>query len=563
MMQQKDEKANRAGWNKARYMKAGLGLVVLIIAAVAALVILNRDEGTGPSGPVTEVRRGDLRISVMESGALRNRDRVIIANEVEGRTTILWIVDEGEYVEKGDLLVELDSSALEERLLAREISLQNAEAAYVRAEQNLEVTRSQTQSEISAAELSYRFAKLDLEKYLGEDGEYAQQLSRLQADIDIAQEEMLRSEQVHRDSGELAEKGFITALELEGDRLAFQRAQVNLQLARGQLTLLQNYTHDRTLQQLQSDVEQASEQLNRTRMRAHADMVQAKADYQAKKQELAYEKLQLTRLEEQIAKCTLRATSAGMVVYETSANPGRWGTREPLEAGQEVRERQELIYLPASEGMVADISVHESSLDRIRVGMPATVTVPARPGQQFSGTVRRIAPMPDAQSLWMNPDLTVYATQIEVEADNLRTGMSCQVEIIVEELEDVVYVPVQAVVRQGMQHFVYVVNSRRTEARPVQIGLDNNRMVHIREGLEPGEMVLLTPPLPERTEHRQPEATPGETPVQPERAPQPPSGNRGTGGGDRRPQASIGSNTEYAGPSGSRNTVIPGSGLET
>jgi len=530
MTQQKDEQTRRGGQRKTRLVRAVVAGAVLVVAGGAVLAWLNNAEDEMAHGPVTEVRRGDVKISVMESGSLRNRDRVVVTNGVEGRTTILWIVNEGEYVEKGDLLVELDASSLEDSLLASEISVQNAEAASVRATQNLEVTRSMTQSEISKAELAHRFAQLDLDKYLGEDGEYAQQLSRLEADIDIAQEETLRAEQVFKDSQELADQGFITALELEGDRLSYQRARVNLQLARGQLTLVQNYTHDRTLQQLQSDVEQAAEALSRTRMSAHADMVQAEADYLAKSQELAYEKRQLERLKEQIARCTMRAPAAGMVVYETSANPGRWGNREPLQAGQEVRERQELIYLPASEGMVADISVHESALDRIQVGMPARVTVPARPGQEFMGVVRRIAPMPDAQSIWLNPDLTVYATQIEIEADSLRTGMSCQVEIIVEVLKDVVYAPVQAVVRQGQQHFVYVVTPRRVEARPVSIGLDNNRMVHIREGLEPGEMLLLAPPLLEPQERRQQAAESREEPPAaprngtPERAPATPRG---------------------------------------
>ena len=470
---------------------------ILGTGAVIAAWIASEDSSVY-AGPTTEVRRGDLTISVTESGSLRNRDLEIVSNRVEGRTTILWIIEEGRHVEQGDLLVELDSSDLEDRLIEREISVQNAEADYIRAQQELKVTESRTQSEIAQAELTLRFAELDLRKYLADDGEYIQEKNRLQSNIDLAREEKTRAEQRFKDSETLAERGFITPLELEGDRLALQRATVDLAMAEANLSMLETYNFERQREQLQSDVKQARESQERTRMRAEADMVQAEANYNARNQELQRQRQQLTRLEAQIEMCTINAPSAGMVVYETSANPGRRGNQEPLEAGQEVRERQELIYLPASEGMIAEIRVHESALDRIDVGMPARITVDARPGQSYQGTVRRIAPMPDAQSVWLNPDLTVYSTQIEVDARNLRTGMSCRAEIIVDELSDVLYVPVQSVIRNGDSHYVYVSTARGPQPRRVEIGLDNNRVVHIRSGLAEGETVLLAPPIHER-----------------------------------------------------------------
>ncbi len=492
------------------------GLLFIAASAVTAALISGNDQGSS-HGHVVEVSRGDLTISITETGTLRNRDQVIVSSEVEGRATILWIIDEGEMVEEGDLLVELDSSGIEDRLVEREITVQNAEAAYVRAQQELRVTRSRVQSEIDEAELAERFARLDLDKYVGDEGEHTQELDRLGSDIDIAREEMLRTEQRFRDSESLAADGYITTLELEGDRLSFERARVSLRLAEGRLKLFQDYTHHRTLQQLQSDVQQAADRLERVRMTAHADIVQAEANYKAREQELERQKQQLAHLRSQLEKCRLYAPAGGMVIYETSANPGRRGTREPLEAGQEVRERQEMIYLPASRGMIAEVSIHESALDRILPGMEARIRVDARPDGDLRGRVRRIAPMPNAQSLWLNPDLTVYSTQIEVDADaaGLRTGMSCQVEIVIADLEDVIYAPLQTIVRHGRNHYAYVIGPRGPVARPVEIGMDNNRLVHIRSGLEPGDRILLAPPLDDRIDDRPGEGIdPDEAPVE-------------------------------------------------
>ncbi len=107
--------------------------------------------------------------------------------------------------------------------------------------------------------------------------------------------------------------------------------------------------------------------------------------------------------------------------------------------------------------------------------------------------------------------------------------MSCKAEIIIEQYDDAIYVPVQAVLRVKGSPTVYVVKGKTHEPRKVQMGLDNNRMVHITSGLEEGEFVLLAPPLAEGTIEnlREPAKTPEaardtEAMTRPER----PDGNR-------------------------------------
>ncbi len=528
----KDRQPGKSAVRRGIFLGAALAVIG---AAVTAWMGMTSE--VPDYGPVAEAKRGDLTISVNESGTLRSRDQVVITNRIKGRTTIIWVVPEGTVVEEGDLLAEFDSSKLENDLVESRIEVQNAEATFIRAREQLAVTKSQNESDIAAAELTLRLARLDLARYLGDqealagagielenpvgeaegggsesdlaaDGEYAQAREKLISEIELAREELIRAQQQYEDSVALAQQEFITELEVEGDRLAMERARVAVKLAEGQLRLLETYTHRRDLEQLRSDVEQAERALDRVKLTANANLVQAQADFDSARQKLEEEKRELAEIEQQLSYTKIRAPAAGMVVYETSANQRRWGNNEPLQAGQEISERQELIYLPSSEGMVADISVHESSLDRISVGMPARITVDARPGTYFEGRVRKIAPMPDAQSVWLNPDLTVYKTEVEIDTGthSLRTGMSCRVEVVIDELKDVVYVPLQAVIKYNDQHYVYLLPEKGGPpvARPVEIGYDNNRMVHIRSGLEPGERVLLAPPLYDRMENDKP-----------------------------------------------------------
>jgi RND family efflux transporter MFP subunit len=228
-------------------------------------------------------------------------------------------------------------------------------------------------------------------------------------------------------------------------------------------------------------------------------VVQAKADLRAKELEYNRQKDKLKKIEDQLSKTTIYAPQDGMVVYATSGGGRRpWDRRDPMEIGVEVSERQDLINLPTADAMKARVDIHETSLEKVRLGLPAIITVDALAGKKFLGHVQRIAPLPDATSMWANPDLKVYPTDIYLEDSDsaLRSGMSCKAEIIIAQYEDAVYVPVQAVLRVRGKPMVFVVNEDGSYTeREVEIGLDDNNMIRIVSGLEEGEVVLMTPPL--------------------------------------------------------------------
>ena len=483
-----------------RYLRLRPVRVVLAgvcIALVAAVVYAVWYAGADDTNLVATAaaRRGPLVISVTESGTVQNRQRAVVKSQVEGVVSILYLIAEGTHANKGDLLLELDSSRLLDERNQQQITVQNSEASFIHARENLAVTKSQTDSDVAQAALTYKFAEQDLKKYL--EGEYPQELKKAEADINIAKEEVQRATDKLDWSKRLAGEGYITRTELQADELAAMRAKIELDLANTAMDLLKRYTHQRNLDQLQSNVEQAREALDRTRRKASADMVQAGADLKAKESEFERQKAKLEKMNDQIGKCKITSPVTGMVVYATTGQTSHRRNVEPLEEGQQVRERQELIYLPTDAAMMAEVRVHEASLKKVRPGMPVRVTVNAVPGQVFWGRVGKIGLLPDAQSAFLNPDLKVYSTEIYLEGDvaGLRPGMSCRAEIIVEQHADAVYVPVQSVVRVGGKTVAYVQTATGVEPREVKIGLDNNRMIRVIEGLQEGELVLLAPPL--------------------------------------------------------------------
>jgi len=475
-------------------------IIVLLLIGIAVVAFNHssaKDVSTGDM-PTFAVKRGPLRISVTESGTIQAREQIIIKSEVEGRTTILSLVEEGTIVEKGELLVELDSSQLLDERIDQQIRVQNAEAAFIRARENLAVAENQAQSDIDRAELTFEFAKQDLKKYVALEGEYQNQRKEVESRITLAKEELQTVEEKLKWSKELYKKEYISKSELQIDELSVNKRRLDLELAENNLRLLEDFTHPRKLAELESDVKQAEMALERTNRKAKADVVQAEAELRAKESEFKRQKDKLKKNEEQIEKTKIYAPADGLVIYATSAQTRGWrSNQEPLDEGREVREREELIYLPTATAVKAEVKVHEASLQKVSIGLPVRVTVDALPGRTFTGEIVKIAPLPDATMVWLNPDLKVYNTEIYLEGDgdNLRTGMSCRAEIVIEDYDDVTYVPVQAVLRVGGEPTVHVWSGNTFELRKVETGLDNNVMIRIIRGLQPGEIVLLTPPL--------------------------------------------------------------------
>ena len=443
--------------------------------------------------PTTTVARGPLRISLVENGTIRPRQQIVLRNETNRTVSITKVTPEGTLVQKGDVILKFDDTDMTNQLVERRIKVQNSESGFIAAGEELKAMRLQTQSDIEAARLAQQFAKLDLEKYI--KGENPQQVKSHETKITLTKEEHTLAQERVRWSKILFDEKYLSQSDLQRDELAAQKARLNLELAQEELRLYQSYTSKRQLAELESRVTITGLQLERTLSRTTGSIAQFEARLRASEASFREERARLKREEHEATQFTVVAPISGMVLYASSVD-GRW-RGDPIEVGLTVRPNTEVIYLPTAAEYDVDILVSEVSLNKINLGLPAQVKIDAIPGVTFSGRLATIAALPDSGSRWLNPNLKLYKTSISLDASEtpLRNGMSCQVEILVDDIADALHVPLQAVVRERGQPVVYVQDGRRSRAQPVRLGMDNNRMVQILEGLTEGQTILLTPPL--------------------------------------------------------------------
>jgi HlyD family secretion protein len=474
------------------------GIALVFIAVWAALYLFTGKDAVSSTNNYT-VKEGPLKISITEIGAIQPKEKLIIKNEVEGTTAITYIVDEGIKVKKGDLMLELDSGTLSDKKVDQEIQVQKAAASNIEASENFEVAKNQTQSDIESAQLTYDFAQQDLKKYL--EGEYPNSLTQANSDITLAEQQLSQAkDKLDWDKKLYAEK-YLSQTELETDTLSYNQKVIALGLKKSAKELLENYTYKRQLAKLQSDVTQAKSALERTIRKAKANVAQAEANKAAKQAQYERQEAKLEKYINQLEKTKIYAPADGTIIYATSAEQGQHGhsNSEPLKMGVSVHQRQELIHLPTESGFQVTVSIPEGSLSKVKVGLPVRITMDTMPDFIYNGTVTSIASVINAENNYMNSDLKEYDTVITLENGDkmelIRSGMSCSAEILIDEYDSAMYVPIEAVMSVDGKPTVYIVKGDKIKSRTVETGLDNNIVIRIDGGLKPGEIVSLSPPL--------------------------------------------------------------------
>jgi HlyD family secretion protein len=485
------ELIKKRSWTPAFAAAGGIVLLVTVLAVLRA----GRKSGEEKlDGPLWTVESGPLTISISESGRLKNKDEIILKNETERSLKILSVVEEGTMVKKDDLILELDSAALETERDSNELNVKRLESDLIAAEENREILKNQMQSNIDKAELDLKFAKLDLERFI--EGVHPQNLETADSQIALAQEGLERAETDYTWSKKLHDKGFVTLQELKADELALKQKRSDLKIKQSDRALLLKYTHPQEVETVKANVKQGEMALERAQRTARAQLSGQQAKLLSVQAELKSARKEFGKAEDRLVACKIHAPADGMVVYGTSGGSRHEG-RERMEVGATTHPMHWLIRMPMSETMLAVISVQEATKPKLHDDMETVVSIDALPGRVFSGKVTKIGILPDSTQAWLNPDLKVYNCEIELDAQDakMRPGMNCHVEIVVEEYENAMFVPIQCVLQVDENPTVFIRTSDGVEKRVIETGLDNNIMLHVLSGLKDGDEVLLTPPL--------------------------------------------------------------------
>ncbi len=445
--QQRDDRQDSS---QGRWWIRGLiaiGVVAAVASATALISGARRSQETGPKLTHT-ITRGDLIVTVTEQGILESSENTEIKNKVRGRSTVTWVVEGGTVVKPGDELVRLDTQVIDDAI----------------AERSKYAHWSRSAAERSKADV--RRAELAISEYL--EGRYQSQLMTLEKDLAIAESNLLTEQNMLDHAEMMGERGYVSELDVEDATFAVKRAELNVGVKTTEIDVLKEYAKKMQLETLKGN-------LKATRARHEADKERAKMD--GIRRDLAVEELEY---------CVIKAEKGGMVIHPSAA---QWKTGPEIEVGGTVYKEQVMLLMPDLSKMQVKLGIPEAAIDLIEPGMTASVTLPDKTLEGEVFTVASVA----APAGLLTGNVVRYETIVTLPSiDGLKPGMSAEVDVVVSQHEDVLLIPVAAVVETAEGDFCWVKTADGArKRRSLRLGDTNDVFTVVKAGLKEGDEVVL------------------------------------------------------------------------
>jgi HlyD family secretion protein len=449
-------------------------IIILVVVALAAggFYIYQRQAlrvEAQNAYQTTKLATGSLTVTVGGTGTVRSNQLETVAWQIQGRIGKMN-VKVGDKVTVNQVLAELDPTSLPQNLiLARSDlvtaqrnldSLKNSNTAQAQAEQNL----ADAQKALDDAKMA----------------RYAKNLATVTQDtLDRAQAALLIAQDNEKTAQENYDKW---SNRPAGDTI---RAHFESLLAQAQ-KVVEDEQNKLDFIKSRPDPNEVAQ--------ADAAIVVAQSKFDDAQRE--WNRLKNGPDPQDIAAAQAKVDSINATLAQTKLVSPINGTITDVSSmvGDQVSAASISFRIEDLSHLLVDVPVAEVDINRVKLAQPAGLTFDAITGKTYNGKVTEVAPFGTTQSGVVNFSVTVELTDADA---SVRTGMTANVNLTVEQLNDVLLVPSQAVRLQNNQRIVYLLENGQPLAVPVTLGSNANSMTQIIRGnVKAGDVVILNPPSP-------------------------------------------------------------------
>jgi RND family efflux transporter MFP subunit len=395
--------------------------------------------------PTYTVERGTVIDSIQFVDRIAPIQEKQLYFKTNGFVRAVFVKEEDE-VKAGDLLAELETGDLQNQIAQAQVNLEKAQLRLAEIESNIQ--------EIKKAEIELAVSELKLKQTVEQDGSARVAIAKANLDKAALALEMAKAN----------DQGYaVPSYNLKMATLDYQIADYNYQLV----------LQDQKNRKYQIEILEKEIEANRLRL----DKLREGSDPQAQT-EMKLARLSLDRLSTQMENARIRSPIDGRVM-SISTYPGK-----AAEAFRPV------IIVADPTGYEIAANLTDRQVSRLSVGQKATIVLVDRPGEELTGTVRRLPyGVRDNKELLADADT---ATRISFRApgDNVQIGDLARVTIVLEKRDDAIFLPIEAVRTFQGRRFVVVQDGDRRRRFDVKLGVEGDGKVEIKEGLQEGQIVV-------------------------------------------------------------------------
>jgi len=444
-------------------MKQVISLIAILVA-VSLVGCASQASAQSASSSTTQqtatVQRGNLTATLGAAGTVAAQAQVALTFQASGQVKSVN-VQVGEQVRAGQVLAQLDATALE-------MAVSKAQLAYRTALVKLEQTKEgPTDAELQSAQASLSSAQAAYQAALTKYNLTDAQLAVARAQVDKAAATVQRAQLAYEweannwPNADPTQSRQKETLDDAQEAYALALAAYNQQAAA---------INDSALRSAASAVAQAQYTLDNLLNTPSAEDVAA-VEAAVKQAEVSLKQAQL-----QLAQASLTAPFGGTIanIY--------------AQVGQQAGTSTQIAMLADLSQLNLAVTLGETDLPKVKVGQPAQITLDALPGQVFTGTVTAIDLVGTTSS-----GVVSYAATVSIDnaADSLRPGMNANVNLILSQRENVLLVPNRAVKSVNGRKTVTVVNGGQSSTVQVTLGLSGDTQSQVVSGLSEGDVVVI------------------------------------------------------------------------
>jgi HlyD family secretion protein len=487
--------------NPVRREKMGTIALSLVCALGVAGVIAG---GVSVSDPVitadvwrdlpTEiVTRGKFRKIVSLTAEVRPYQPVTVAAECYLRCRIIEMVPEGTLVKKGDVVMRLDATELEGRMKDRQLRMIRYQNLRDRADAQEQIQASTNQSSLSAAQWKSQLADGALLEW--EQAEYQQLLTELNDDCRLSRENLATVDNEYEYVRELARKGIRSWGDVERVGYGLQRAQRDLDLARGRKNLLRKFDQKRRTVSLQTAASIARNNVARAELKNSVALTNARLLTVKYERSLGIYRGSYEQYKQSVEACTITAPVDGEVAYANSWSRQSHGSKY-IEVGNEVRHRQDLFSLIDRRQQKLKGRVTDRFASVIQAGQKVDFKVSGS-DEVLKAHVSWISPHAFARSSY-TPDLRDHWVEILIDEPldriaELSPRQDVDATILIDGRSHVLQVPVHSVIEYKGQMVILRKTREGNKLQPITIGQTTDEVIEITAGANEGDEVYVAP----------------------------------------------------------------------
>lgn len=447
-----------------------------------------REPDTGPVFGTTRPTRGTFVRTVPALGEIRNYKPIIMHSDIRAweRPQILEMVPPGAFVKKGDVVLTLDASAFRKRINEPLLAVIADNARYDKALADEDIQKQSNGRRTMNTRYNAWLTRARLTEY--EDGNYAKEKSRMEGSVKRNRQAMEQAYADYLEAQRLAQVGIASNQAINSAGRRYQKTRIDLDLSRSEVDLLDDFTFPREMAQLELAAESADLDIGRARlingMESQIKRVWTLSFDRYRTQWGDYAEY----LQRCIDACTIRAPQDGQVMYFNEDD-------KLVEVGQTTHYMQKLFSVSQRTKMSVAGRVSDRHFYSLKRGQEVLVSVPSDPNRKYLGVVHWLGPIPtradkfSPESLHHKIEITLLEEGEDIKS--LFPGMTANAEIVVDSRDDVLQLPIGAIVEHRNEYIVLVKHGERLERRVVRTGASDDTFIEIRDGADLDDDVVV------------------------------------------------------------------------